>query len=86
MSAMASQITGVSIICTTVCWGTDKKKHQSSASPAFARGIHQRPKGPVTRKMFPLDDVIMETLLSKSGVDSWRVQSMKIDDGWNLHD
>ena len=40
------------------------KKHQSSASLAFVRGIHRSPvdsphKGPVTRKMFPLDDVIM---------------------------
>ena len=41
-----------------------KKKHQNSASLAFVRGIHQRPadsphKWPVTRKMFPFDDVIM---------------------------
>ena len=40
------------------------RKHQSSASLAFVRGIHRRPvnsphKGPVTRKMFPFDDVIM---------------------------
>ena len=38
--------------------------HQSFASLAFVRGIHQWPvnsphKGPVTRKMFPFDDVIM---------------------------
>ena len=41
-----------------------KKKNQSSASLAFVRGIHRGPvnsphKWPVTRKMFPLDDVIM---------------------------
>ena len=40
------------------------KKHQSSASLAFVRGIHRWPvnsphKGPVTRKMFSLDDVIL---------------------------
>ena len=40
------------------------KKHQSSASLAFVRGIHRRSmnsphKWPVTRKMFPFDDVIM---------------------------
>ena len=40
------------------------KKHQSSASLAFVRGIHRSPvislyKGPVTRKMFPFDDIIM---------------------------
>ena len=41
------------------------KKHQSSASLAFVRGIHRGTvnfphKGSVTRKMFPFDDVIME--------------------------
>ena len=41
-----------------------KKKYQSSASLAFVRGVHRRPvnsphKWPVTRKMFPFDDVIM---------------------------
>ena len=40
------------------------KKNQSSASLAFVRGIHQWPvnspyKWPVTRKMFPSDDIIM---------------------------
>ena len=39
MSAMPSQITGVSIVCLTVCLGADKKKHQSSASPVFVSGI-----------------------------------------------
>ena len=44
--------------------GTDETKHQSSASLAFVRGIHRWPvnsphKGPVTRNMFPFDDVIM---------------------------
>ena len=64
MSAMASQITGVSIVYSTVCSGADHRKYQSSASLAFVRGIHRWPvnpphKGPVTRKMFPFDDVIM---------------------------
>ena len=62
MGAMASQIIGVSIVCSTVCSGADQRKHQSSASLAFVRGIHRWPvdsphKGPVTRKMFPFDDV-----------------------------
>ena len=40
------------------------KKHQSSASLAFVGGIQRSPvnsphKGPVTRKMFPFDDVTM---------------------------
>ena len=65
MSAMASQITGVSIAYSTVCSGANKRNHQSYASLAFVRGIHWWPgnslhKGSVTRKMFPFDDVIME--------------------------
>ena len=39
MSAMASQITGGSIVCSTVCSGVDQRKHQSSSSLAFVRGI-----------------------------------------------
>ena len=44
--------------------GVDQRKHQSSASLAFMRGIHQWPvnsphRWPVTRKRFPFDDVIM---------------------------
>ena len=42
----------------------DQRKQQSSASLAFVGGIHRGPvncphKWPVTRKMFPFDDVIM---------------------------
>ena len=36
-----NQITGVSIVCSTVCSGADHRKHQSSASLAFVRGIHR---------------------------------------------
>ena len=64
MSAMSSQITSLTIVYSSVYSGADQRKHQSSASMAFARGIHRGPmncphKGPVTRKMFPFDDVIM---------------------------
>ena len=63
-NAIASQITGVSIICSNVCSGANQREHQSSASLVFVRGIHRWPvdsphKGPVTRKMFPFDDVTM---------------------------
>ena len=59
MRAMAYQITGVSIVYSNVCSCADQRKHQSSASLAFVRRIHQWPvnsphKGPVTRKTFPL--------------------------------
>ena len=40
MSAMASQIPSVSIVYLTVCTGADQRKHQSSTSLAFVRGIH----------------------------------------------
>ena len=44
--------------------GADQRKHQSSVSLAFVRGIHRGPmnsphKGPVTRKLFPFDKIIM---------------------------
>ena len=64
MGAMASQITRLTIVYSTVYLGADQRKHQSSAWLAFVQGIHQWPvnsphKWPVTRKMFPFDDVIM---------------------------
>ena len=67
MIVMAFQITGVSIVYSTVCSGEDQRKHQSSASLALVRGIPRWPvnfphKGPVTRKMFPFHDVIMSYL------------------------
>ena len=37
MDAMASQITGVSVVCSAVCPGVDQRKHQSCASLAFVR-------------------------------------------------
>ena len=40
MSAMASQITGFPIVCSTVCSGADQRKPRSSASLTFVRGIH----------------------------------------------
>ena len=37
MSPMASQITGVSIVCSIIGSGEDQRKHQSSASLGFVR-------------------------------------------------
>ena len=64
VSTMASQITSLMTVNSTVYSGADQRKHQSSASLAFVRGIHQWSmnsphKGPVMRKVFPFDDVIM---------------------------
>ena len=66
MGAMPSQNTSLTIVYSTVYSGADQRKHQSSASLAFVRGIHRWPvnsphKWPVTRKMFPFDDVIIST-------------------------
>ena len=59
-----SQITSLTIVYSTLYSGADQRKHQSFASLAFVRGIHRSlvnasHKGPVMRKMFPFDDVIM---------------------------
>ena len=43
MSAMASQITGVSVVNSIVYSGPDQRKHQNSHSLAFVRGIHRWP-------------------------------------------
>ena len=58
MGAMASQITNPTIVYSIVYSGAEQRKHQSSASLAFVRGIHRWPanspnKWRVTRKMFP---------------------------------
>ena len=63
-SMMTSQITSLTIVYSTVYSGTDERKHQSSASLTFVRGIHwwlvNSPHiGPVMWKTFPFDDVIM---------------------------
>ena len=64
MGVIASQITSLTIVYSAVYSGADQRKHQSSASLAFVRGIHRWPgnsphKWPVTRKMFRFDYVIM---------------------------
>ena len=66
MGAIAFQITSLTIVYSTVYSGADQRKHQSSASLAFVRAVHRWPvnsphKGPVTQKMFPFGDVIMNT-------------------------
>ena len=72
MTSIASQITSLTVVYSTVYSDADQRKHQSSASLAFVGGIHRGlvnspHKGPVTRKMFPFDDVIM-CLVQRGGV------------------
>ena len=85
MNTIASQITSLTIVYLTVNSGTDQRKHQSSASLAFVRGIHRRPvnsphKGPVTRKMFPFDDVIMDRCNWSPGA-SWEMANIDSGNG-----
>ena len=97
MRTMTSQITSLTIVYSTVYSGANQRKHQSSASLAFVRGIHLWPmnspyKGPVTRKMFIFDDVIMRLWCCPCPI-RWRWQIMQIEDqftgselrfGWGL--
>ena len=48
MSVMASKITDILIVCSTVCSGADQRKHQNSASLGFVKGIHWWPVENVT--------------------------------------
>ena len=78
MGAIASQITSLPIVYLTVYLGAPQRKLQSSASLAFVRGIHRWPvnsphKWPVTRKMFPIDDV------------SWHIMQLYSSLVWNIN-
>ena len=82
ISAMASQITSLTIVYSIVYSGADQRKHESSASLAFVRVIHRGPvnsphKWPVMLKMFPFDDVIRTQI-------SWKMistSSCQLDSG-----
>ena len=81
MGAIASQITSLTIVYPTVYSDADQRKHQSSAPLAFVRGIHLVPvnsphKWPVTRKMFPLDNVIIFTYFLPSAPSYCRTPSL----------
>ena len=80
MTMLASQLTSLTVVYSIVYSGVNQRKHQSSASLAFVREIHRGPvnfphKWPVTRKMFPFDDVIMQSacLIKPRGVDNYNI-------------
>ena len=59
MTTIASQITSLTVVYSIVYSGADQRKHQSSASLAFVRGIHRdrwipRTKGQLRGKCFHL--------------------------------
>ena len=65
----------LTIVYSSVHSNADQRKYQSSASPAFVWGIHRWPvnsphKWPVTRKMFPFDDVIVSSQKTHCNKDS----------------
>ena len=65
MAAMMFQITIPTIVYSTVYSDADQRKHQNSAPLAFVQDIHRwlvnsPHKRPVTWKMFPFDDIIMD--------------------------
>ena len=72
MSTMASQITSLTIVYLIDYSGADQRKYQSirvtdlcgDNSPVTGECPADRHKGPVTRKTFPYDDVIMTSMAS----------------------
>ena len=62
MSTIVSRITSLTIVYSTVYADTDQRKYQSYASLAFVGMVNSPHKWPVTRKMFPFDDVIMTSI------------------------
>ena len=79
MSTMASQITSLTIVYSIVYLSADHRKHQNFALLAFMWGIHRRSvnslhKGPITRKIFPFDDVIIN-ISSQCWFPDWRPHS-----------
>ena len=76
MGAIASQITSLTMAYSTDYPDADQRKHQSSTSLAFVWGIHRGavnspPKWPVTRKMYPFDDVIMNFVCITVSILAW---------------
>ena len=74
MGTIASQITSLTIVYSIVHSDADQRKHQISGSLAFVWGIHRGPvnsphKWPVTRKIFPFDDVIMYNIEMKCATE-----------------
>ena len=76
MDPMASQITSLAIVYSTIHSDADQRKYQSStslASEGGGGGVHRWPaysphKWPVTRKIFPFDDVIMYVCIIASDI------------------
>ena len=85
MSMMASQITSHTIVYSTVYSGAYEKnikvpRHwREGNSPMTVNSPH---KGPVTRKMFPFDDVIMKILRQLRMMSSFLVLNVPLKTHW----
>ena len=89
IGTMASQITSLAIVYSSVYSGADQRKRQSSASLTFVRGIHRWPvnyphKWPVTRKMFPFDGVIILYASIVMGMSHVRKTNVEKLHNWSL--
>ena len=67
MTTLVAQITSLTVVYSTVYSDANQRKHQSWSVTGLCVGNSPGPvnsphKGPVTRKMFPFDDVIMDLL------------------------
>ena len=84
MTTIASQITSLTVVYSTVYSDADQRKHQSSASLAFVRGIHRdrwipRTKGQLRGKCFHLMQFMCDTWLVPRC--TWSSELQK-DDVW----
>ena len=80
MSTKASQITAVPIVSSTVGSGADQRKHQSSASLAFVRGIHRwipRTKSHLRGKCFHLMTSSWVRFLQPTCIILWETNMTK---------
>ena len=83
MRAMASQITSLTFVYSN----TDQRQHQIAAVLAFVMRIHRWPvnslhKGPVTRKMFSFDDVVMQYVQMVANNRSMPLQCVPVLQCW----
>ena len=88
MGAIASQITGFTIVYSTV-YSRRRSKRTSKLSLAFLRGIHRWPinsphKWPVTRKMLPFDEP--PTLRQGTSCHDDIFITVMIKFAWIMHD
>ena len=85
LGAMASQITSISIVFSTVYSGVDQRKHQSSASLAFVRGIHRWPVNSPTQMASNAENVSIwwrHHEMTRVFALMWRSRS--VSSGWEL--